>query len=64
MVIENSNGGPSMARCSDPRDLAELDPVTFFIVTELMAADRERRRSAAENESGNALFEFSNAKVA
>ncbi|HVZ19342.1 MAG TPA: hypothetical protein VG897_19645 [Terriglobales bacterium] len=31
-----------MPRCSDPRDLSELDPVTFFIVTELMAAERER----------------------
>jgi hypothetical protein len=26
-----------MDRCSDRRPLAELDPVTFFIVTELMA---------------------------
>jgi hypothetical protein len=30
-----------MDRCSDRRPLAELDPVTFFIVTELMA-EREQ----------------------
>jgi hypothetical protein len=30
-----------MSRCSDRRDLSELDPVTFFIVTELMWAERE-----------------------
>ncbi len=30
-----------MSRCSDPRDLAELDPVTFFLVTERMAAEKE-----------------------
>jgi hypothetical protein len=26
--------------CSDRRPLSELDPVTFFIVTELMIAER------------------------
>ncbi len=30
-----------MNRCTDERKLSELDPVTFFIVTEMMAADRE-----------------------
>jgi hypothetical protein len=32
-----------MSRCSDSRDLAQLDPVTFFIITELMKATEEQR---------------------
>ncbi len=28
-----------MDRCNDHRKLSELDPVTFFIVTELMRAE-------------------------
>jgi hypothetical protein len=31
-----------MDRCRDDRKLSELDPVTFFIVTELMQAEREQ----------------------
>ena len=31
-----------MDRCSDRRKLSELDPVTFFIVTEIMMAEREQ----------------------
>src|SRR3954447_11297856 len=34
--------GTSMDRCSDRRPLSELDPVTFFIVTELMASREQR----------------------
>jgi|tagenome__1003787_1003787.scaffolds.fasta_scaffold20872632_2 hypothetical protein len=34
-----------MARCFDDRDLSQLDPVTFFIVTELMIAEGEERPS-------------------
>lgn len=30
-----------MDRCNDRRELSELDPVTFFIVTELMRAQSE-----------------------
>ena len=52
-----------MPRCSDPRDLSELDTVTFFIVTELMAAEREAASLAPEG-SGIPLFEFPGSKVA
>ena len=31
-----------MDRCHDDRQLSELDPVTFFIITELMIAEREQ----------------------
>jgi hypothetical protein len=31
-----------MAQCRDDRELSELDPVTFFIVTEMMQAEREQ----------------------
>lgn len=31
-----------MDRCHDDRQLSELDPVTFFVVTELMIAEREQ----------------------
>ncbi len=34
--------GAAMDRCRDDRKLSELDPVTFFIVTELMQAEREQ----------------------
>lgn len=53
-----------MPRCSDSRDLSELDPVTFFIVTEMMAAEREGRESAPEDRKNVAAFAFSNSKVA
>ena len=53
-----------MPRCTDPRDLSELDTVTFFIVTELMAAEGERRMPDHEGKDGIPLFEFSHAKVA
>jgi hypothetical protein len=33
-----------MPHCEDDRPLSELDPVTFFIVTELMVARREQQR--------------------
>ena len=33
-----------MPHCEDERPLSELDPVTFFIVTELMVARREHER--------------------
>ncbi len=33
-----------MPHCEDERPLSELDPVTFFIVTELMVARRENQR--------------------
>lgn len=33
-----------MPHCEDERPLSELDPVTFFIVTELMVARREHQR--------------------
>jgi hypothetical protein len=38
-----------MNRCLDRRQLSELDPVTFFIVTELIAAEREKQSSAHPN---------------
>jgi len=53
-----------MPRCSDSRDLAELDPVTFFIVTELMAAERERRKPASADRNDTPLFELPISKVA
>jgi hypothetical protein len=53
-----------MPRCFDSRPLSELDPVTFFIVTELMAAERDLNQSASEDRSGNSLFELANSKVA
>lgn len=34
--------GADMDRCRDDRKLSELDPVTFFIVTELMQVEREQ----------------------
>jgi hypothetical protein len=34
-----------MPDCEDNRPLTELDPVTFFIVTEMMIARRERERN-------------------
>ncbi len=63
-MADNSKSEAAMARCSDPRPLSELDPVTFFIVTELMAAEREVAGSSAEDRSDIPLFEFANAKVA
>ncbi len=39
-----------MSRCSDPRDLAELDPVTFFLVTERMAAEKEAQISDSDDD--------------
>ena len=53
-----------MSRCSDSRELSELDTVTFFIVTELMAIDRERKLSARSDEDGVATFEFPIRKIA
>ena len=53
-----------MPRCSDFRDLSEMDTVTFFIVTELMMAERELRTPSPEDRNGIPLFEFSNSKVA
>ena len=50
-----------MSRCFDSRPLSELDPVTFFIVTELMAAEREGHGIAPEDSSS---VEFPNSKVA
>ena len=38
-----------MNRCTDRRKLSELDPVTFFIVTELMAIEREEQSSGRES---------------
>jgi len=38
-----------MNRCRDRRQLSELDPVTFFIVTELMTAEREGQSSTHPN---------------
>jgi hypothetical protein len=52
-----------MSRCSDPRDLAELDPVTFFIVTEVMAAEAERQ-TAGDNRSVNPAIERQLSKAA
>lgn len=52
-----------MSRCSDPRDLAELDPVTFFIVTEVMAAEAEGH-VAGENRSVRPASEIPKSKVA
>ncbi len=52
-----------MPRCFDSRPLSELDPVTFFIVTELMAAERERT-GAPEDRSGRSSIEFPESKVA
>jgi hypothetical protein len=37
-----------MDRCSDSRPLSELDPVTFFIITELMAGKREQVQTPKE----------------
>jgi len=34
-------GRSEMTRCSDRRKLTELDPVTFFIITELLHAEEE-----------------------
>ncbi len=31
-----------MDRCHDDRELWQLDPVTFFVITELMEAEREQ----------------------
>ena len=53
-----------MPRCFDSRDLSELDTVTFFIVTELIAAERELRMPAPEDRNDIPLFEFANSKVA
>ena len=53
-----------MARCFDSRPLSELDAVTFFIVTELMAAERESGKSAPEDRSDITRIEFSSSKVA
>jgi len=53
-----------MPRCFDSRPLSELDTVTFFIVTELMAAERESSQPASEDRSNLAPVEFSIAKVA
>jgi hypothetical protein len=39
-----------MTRCSDRRKLTELDPVTFFIVTELLHAEEEERKKRADDE--------------
>lgn len=39
-----------MNRCSDRRKLTELDPVTFFIITELLRAEEEERKQRAEDE--------------
>lgn len=50
-----------MSRCFDSRPLSELDPVTFFIVTELMAAEREGRTGPPEDCSA---VEFPESKVA
>jgi hypothetical protein len=38
----------AMDRCSDSRPLSELDPVTFFIITELMAGKREQVQTPKE----------------
>jgi len=52
-----------MPRCSDFRDLSEMDTVTFFIVTELMAAERERTGTSEDRNDGSS-FEFEISKVA
>ena len=52
-----------MPRCSDSRPLSELDPVTFFIVTELMAAEREQN-VAGEDRCVKPAIERSYSKVA
>jgi len=52
-----------MSRCSDPRDLAELDPVTFFLVTERMAAEKEAR-ATGDDEIVIPAFERSQSKAA
>ncbi len=45
-----------MARCFDGKKLSDLDPVTFFIVTELIRGEQEEReRTAGAVEK---LFEF------
>lgn len=53
-----------MSRCFDSRPLSELDTVTFFIVTELMAAERELGMSISEDRSNIPPFESPVAKVA
>lgn len=53
-----------MSRCFDSRPLSELDTVTFFIVTELMAAESELGRSKSEDRSSIPELESPTAKVA
>ena len=53
-----------MPRCYDSRPLSELDPVTFFIVTELMAVEAEFASVSAEDSTGDPLIDFGNPKVA
>jgi hypothetical protein len=49
-----------MARCFDVRTLSDLDPVTFFIVTELMRAEQEERerKAACGSREVEILFEL------
>jgi hypothetical protein len=53
-----------MSRCSDRRKLSELDPVTFFIVTELMRAERELATPARAPEPVPPIAEDALAQVA
>jgi len=47
-----------MNRCHDDRQLSELDPVTFFIVTELMIAEREQLASRLQQQTNELREDF------
>jgi hypothetical protein len=53
-----------MDRCSDRRELAELDPLTFFIITELMTAEREKAEASVPPRKPTPIGEDSLAQVA